>query len=468
MSYEKAEKLLASFRDDIVKETIEQINIPSVSENISTVKEALEKFLAKAATYGFNTFITDSHGVGVVELGEGEETIGILVHLDVVDPGELSLWKKGPFDGVLEQGMIYGRGAIDDKGPAVVALHVMRALKELKLPLHKKVQLIVGTQEETTWEDMHEYVSNYKLPDYGFSPDGEFPIANREKGYMDVELEFCIDSQEKGPFEIISITSGYSNNAIPAKSEAVLKGNFKTLKAAQKSYNNDKICIKVEGETIIVSANGKAAHSSVPEHGDNAIYTMVDFLSTLNLSQNKGYYAVKFIKEKLSQDSFGKALGLYMENDYLEGEYVHRTTIVPTVLRTENSIKLTINMRIRYGTTKKIIEEIFDKIPREYNCSFKMLDYYDPLFVSKDKPFIKEMARAYEEVTGLENEFILAFGTTYAKAIGNMVSWGPLLPGDPDSTHDANECISVDTLMKAAHVYLKYLHDLVFSQDSYK
>ena len=77
-----------------------------------------------------------------------------------------------------------------NKGPIISALYAMEAIRKLNIPVKKKIQLIIGTQEEVEWTDMYEYVKKYSLPDYGFTPDGQFPICNKEKGYADIVFKF--------------------------------------------------------------------------------------------------------------------------------------------------------------------------------------------------------------------------------------------------------------------------------------
>ena len=68
---------------------------------------------------------------GHVEYGEGEEYVCVMNHLDVVAAGEG--WTRPPFGGVLEGNLLYGRGATDNKGPAVAALYCLCALRDLGL-----------------------------------------------------------------------------------------------------------------------------------------------------------------------------------------------------------------------------------------------------------------------------------------------------------------------------------------------
>lgn len=469
MSYENARRMLDGYKDCIAKDTIDLINIPSVSQDSLKVKEALEMFMKKASEYGLHICMTDTHSAGAVEIGEGDETVGILVHLDVVDAGDMRLWESNAFEGRLIGGKIYGRGALDDKGAAVLMLHVLRVLKEINKPFYKKIQLIAGTQEEVLWTDMKEYADSFKLPDYGFSPDGEFPVQNKEKGYIDVELIFESGINQDGEFEIISLTGGNSKNTVPESAEAVLKGDHQKLSYLAECYDKEKITVVKAKDFNLVKAFGKACHSSVPEKGKNAINVLSNFLYTLSLKKNQGYNAVRFITEMLSCDYFGKKLGFFQESDYFKGEFVHQTTIVPVMLNTEKNTSLLLNLRTRYGTTKEEIKRRFVKQAKRYRYERILLsEYLEPLFVKKDRLFIAEMGKVYEEITGFKNEFILAYGTTYAKAMPDMVSWGPLFPGEPDSAHQPNESIGLDNLMKAGHIYLKYLYNLAFSQTSFK
>ena len=164
------------------------IQIPSVSTDKEQVENALDYFLGSAEKLGLHAEKLLDGQIGIVEMGEGAETVGILVHLDVVDIGDAGHWTVAPFDLTVKDGRVYGRGVLDDKGPAMAALYAMKAVKDCGRPLRKKVRMVIGTQEEVEWTDMNAYVEKYTLPDYSFTPDGYFPIGNVEKGYYDIGL----------------------------------------------------------------------------------------------------------------------------------------------------------------------------------------------------------------------------------------------------------------------------------------
>ena len=89
--------------------------------------------------------------------------MGILAHVDVVPAGNLADWQTPPFVLVQKESKLYGRGTLDDKGAIIASLYAMKAMKDSGMPVHKKIQLILGTQEEGEWSDIDAYVKQYPL-----------------------------------------------------------------------------------------------------------------------------------------------------------------------------------------------------------------------------------------------------------------------------------------------------------------
>lgn len=83
---------------------------------------------------------------GHIEMGQGEELVGILCHVDVVPAG--SDWQHPPFGGVVEDGKLFGRGAIDDKGPTMAAWLAMKMVKDAGVQLDRRVRLIIGSMKK--------------------------------------------------------------------------------------------------------------------------------------------------------------------------------------------------------------------------------------------------------------------------------------------------------------------------------
>ncbi|HGK1323061.1 TPA: Sapep family Mn(2+)-dependent dipeptidase, partial [Streptococcus pneumoniae] len=190
--------------------------------------KALEKFLEIADRDGYPTKNVDNYA-GHFEFGDGEEVLGIFAHMDVVPAG--SGWDTDPYTPTIKDGRLYARGASDDKGPTTACYYGLKIIKELGLPTSKKVRFIVGTDEESGWADMDYYFEHVGLakPDFGFSPDAEFPIINGEKGNITEYLHFA--GENTGAARLHSFTGGLRENMVPESATAVVSGDLADLQA---------------------------------------------------------------------------------------------------------------------------------------------------------------------------------------------------------------------------------------------
>ncbi len=128
-------KYIEEHKNEMITKVQELIQIPSVITHSSNplypfgepINHALEYMLNLGKSLGFRTKNIDGY-CGYIEFGEGEELIGIIGHLDVVPEG--NNWTYPPFGGTIANNKIYGRGAIDDKGPVISSLYAMKAIME--------------------------------------------------------------------------------------------------------------------------------------------------------------------------------------------------------------------------------------------------------------------------------------------------------------------------------------------------
>ena len=155
------EKQIQADKKNLIKDIITLTSMNSVEAEAEVGKpfgegpaKALQCFLDMAEEMGLKVENFDNYA-GHAEYGDGEETLGILGHVDVVPcSGE---WLVDPFEPEVKDGKIYGRGVLDDKGPMVACLHAVKILKEMNLPLSKKIRFIIGANEETDWRCMDYY-----------------------------------------------------------------------------------------------------------------------------------------------------------------------------------------------------------------------------------------------------------------------------------------------------------------------
>ena len=397
------------------------IAIKSRSVERESCEEALDFMLKLAEDMGFETRKGSYGDVGTVTMGEGPETIGILVHVDVVPEGNLEGWRTDPFELVLKDGILYGRGVVDDKGPAMASLYAMKYLKERNLPLTKKIMLIVGTREEIVWEDMDHFKEEFDLPDYGFSPDGAFPIYNRENGYMDVELIF----NEPGLKGDEEITGGTAHNSIPAMASCLLGGE------------------RLEYE-------GKNAHSSAPYMGINAIALMCE-----DLAQKTDWGFAKFMAKYFPEMAYHSNLKFLMSDGNLRND--ESTFMVPTMISQDGQkVTVSINVRNDFKLPSKSVLDALEEKSSEGDYEIKTIEILEPIWVDEDLSWIRRMKKVLAD-NGVKGECRFAPGCTYAKSIPNTVCFGPLFDDDPEGAHLDNEGQSLESYIRSAEIYTQYL-----------
>ncbi|MDO4545628.1 MAG: Sapep family Mn(2+)-dependent dipeptidase [Bacillota bacterium] len=456
-------KFSEEMKQQMIRNLCDFVAIESVSSDSEKIREAMDFILDLAADMGLRSQRLLDGQIGIVEIGRGGETLGILAHLDVVPAGDRTLWETEPFRGTIRNGRVYGRGTLDDKGMIVAALYAMKQVQDSGIPLKKTVRLIIGTQEEVAWTDMGDYVERYTLPDYGFSPDGEYPICNIEKGVLDVLLEFPME----GPVSGIHPEESGLTDAEPAVVSSVLPA-IAEIHAGESSNTvpGRAVAYLDTGEEVV--ATGKAVHSCQPERGENAIFALADKAESMELSHGKAYELLLWVRDAFL-DMTGTALGLASETEYYQGEYVHRNIFCPTVLSVEKGLaRLNVNVRFPYGEDPQRLADGLERCSKELGGRILSCESLPAVFVSRKRPFLKAFAEAYEEVTGLTNEFALAYGGSYAKAMPNIVSWGPIFPGEEDTCHEPNEYLAIESFVKNAEIFTRTIEKIALSEQSFK
>lgn len=434
---------------ELVKSISELIKIPSVEDEttMSDTKpqgegcyQALKKTEQIAKNLGF-TFKNVGNVAGHAQWGEGEEIVGILGHVDVVPAG--TGWEDDPFSGKVEGGYIWGRGAIDDKGPTLSCLYAQKALMNLGFRPKRRIRTIVGTAEETNWKCMKTYFQSEDKPTFGFTPDGKFPIIQSEKGILHLEI-----TAPKS--EILWAYSGERTNVVPNSAFARVPDNISIGSLLQPVTEKEAMeaskCKLPEGKYVM--AKGVEAHGSTPHLGHNAI---VDLLMELEKAGIDHPLCQFFAKTGQTPD--GAPLGINYHH-----EVAGTLSWNPGLLRiNENESKVVVDIRYPYGVEpEEIVNQVKKHLPE--GLEVKMLGVGGdttkaPLLISADHPLIVNLQKAYNEVTKEEPTLLAIGGGTYAKAIPNTVAFGAEFPGEPMLAHKANERLSLESLRKMTLIY---------------
>lgn len=471
--------LIEKYREEMVKTLQELIAIKSVaSEPVEGapfgkgVQAAFEYMLRKAKEEGFDTENIDNYG-GHIEfggyllnqegerIGSGDEIMGILGHLDVVPEGKD--WDFDPYGGQLEGDKLYGRGAIDDKGPTIAAFYAMKALKDAGIVPEKKVRLILGLDEETGWKGMDYYLRRVKAPTFGFTPDGEFPAIHGEMGILVFDLAKKIGksaANTKG-VALRSVTGGNAPNMVADHARAVIRADsYDRIKEELSDFRKDtgyQIHAKGIGKNLEIITLGVSSHGARPQSGLNAISILMKFLDKINLENEDVRDFIDFYNKHIGFELCGDSLGCGFE-DEPSGKLILN---VGMVNMDDESASLTINIRYPVTMNQEQIYQSILPVLNQYNLGVIKKGHQPPIYMPADDEMICTLMEVYKNHTGEINcKPMVIGGGTYARAVKNTVAFGANFPGEPELAHQKNEYITVTNLIKCTKIFADAIFEL--------
>ena len=437
---------LAAQQKPMKEALVELVRIPSVCDEGGggypfgeAVDRALRKSLQIASELGFKTKYGDGGYYGYAEIGEGAEMLGVLGHMDVVPPGKLTDWDTQPFDPVEKDGMIYGRGTQDDKGPMVAAMFAVKALMDAGVKFNKRVRFIIGTDEETLWRCIYRYRDIEEAPSMGFSPDGYFPLIFAEKGVLQLQLE---GSNETG----LRLTGGSAFNAVP---DTFFYDGERQDDLADKL---DQLGFEYEWNEDGIEVKGRAAHAMIPEEGINAIARVCIALHAIGIHSK----AIDFIAQVTREDP--NATHIFGDNqDEVSGKLKFNVGMID-LGKVE---QLSIDSRIPVTKSKEEVVAKLSAVADKYGLKYKEFDWLAPIYVPLDNFMIKALMKVYRQFSGDQvSQPIALGGATYARAFKNCVCFGALFPGKLLTEHQPNERAVLEELYQAMKIYAHAIYEL--------
>ncbi len=381
------------------------------------VNKSLKYMLKLCEGFGFRTKNLDNR-LGYAEIGEGEELFGVLCHLDVVPVGKG--WDYEPFAATVDGDRIYGRGVIDDKGPCVASVYAMKDILDSGRKLNKRIRIIFGQSEENGhWTDMDYYKEHEELPTMGITPDGDFPAIYGEKGIFR-----CIMSIPKEKAGFLKISGGQAANMVPDEARAE---------------------VKIGDRTVEFFEEGKAAHGSLPHMGENAVSKLMRAVG----EKTDECFLANFYNEHIGFDLHGERINLGI-SDEQSGKL---TFNVGKIEMDETNVNLYID--IRYPVTYSLIDisKRLDETVEPFGFTTFLENHQLPVYMDKDGAFIKKLIEVYREHTGRDDEPRVIGGGTYARAMSNIVAFGPMIPGRELTEHQKNEYILAEDFYLLRDIY---------------
>lgn len=460
-------------RDAFLEKVTEFLSIPSVHDEASAeegapfgrpVAEALAYILKVCEEFGFRTHQVGGYAAHA-EYGEGEDIIGVLNHVDVVPAGDG--WTSDPFKPEIRDGKLYARGAVDDKGPTMAAVFALKMVKELGLPLNKRVRIIFGTDEESgDWVGLRRYFDEQPMPTMGFAPDAEFPIITAEKGILICHLEQeagqASAERDDAGWRLVSFHAGDRENMVPDLAEVTLTGRGHKVAVKERFHSflmrhDLRGRAKEQGDRLLLRLEGISHHGMEPDKGLNAGLALVRFLHALDLDE-RGQQFIGLIHDHFVDSFFGEKLGIAFE-DEVNG----KLTVNVGTFFYEHDGQAKLGVNIRYPV-KVDFEGMMDKLKAAaHSCKYAIHpDIIDqkPHYVEADHVLVQTLKKVYEEQTGEEATLLSIGGGTYGRALDTGVAFGPLFPGETETAHQRDEHIDVNNIIRAMAIYAQAIYEL--------
>ena len=400
----------ANFEDQL-QATIGLMAIPSVSRGEPKPGMPLGQEVHRALTYalelakklGFQDARSLDGYCGVVDYGQGEETLMIMAHLDVVPAGPA--WSSDPFQPEIREGRLYGRGAIDDKGPAVSALYALYAVKEAGIPLKRRVRILLGCDEEQDWACIDRYKQTEPAPTLAFTPDGAYPVVHSERNILHTVYEKKWDAPSG-----LRIRCGTAANVIPGEAEAMLPFDAEPVAA--------KGCGLLSGSGNMLRAVGRGGHAAEPHLAKNALLALLAALCRQPL-EGEDLATVTGLHALLGDDLHGEGFGLDVS------DASGRLTLSPDMLHWDaEGARITLDCRYPFSLT---LEQVLEK----QDAAFQALGFArihtknsPGHYVSPDSELVRSLLDIYSKETGRPAKPLAIGGGTYARAFGNAVAFG--------------------------------------------
>lgn len=441
--------------DDLTASLASLIRIPSVADVPSPDAPfgegpacCLKEMLALCDRLGFPTVNMDNR-IGWCEYGSGREMTAVLGHLDVVPAGDG--WQEAePFGGEIKHGRVYGRGAIDDKGPMTAAVYALAALKDAGFVPSRRIRILFGTNEESGCQDVSWYLAHGgETPALGFTPDGEYPLINGEKGI--VTCTFTRPLRQSGAVRLRTLEGGTASNVCPAYAVAEIDCS----PDAADGIDMDSVTVTRLPNGFRVEAEGVSAHGATPEQGENAIGRLARALEQLPL-EGELADCIAFLAERIGMETRGESLGLAMR-DNISGELTVNLGVAKA-----DAAHMALTFSIRYPVTQDY-ERVRTRLERAMSLggfTTSAWEHAPALYIPPESELIRKLVKVYEEQTGQPATLKAIGGGTYAKSMPNILAFGPIFPGDEVREHQPDEFIEIERLLQNAEIIAAAMYEL--------
>ena len=389
MSIQEIQKRVNASREEMIQFMLEICEIPSMNSKIGPVGERIQAEMKKL---GFDEVRFDKMGNTIGRIGNGERVIVYDSHIDTVGVGDQSEWKWDPFKGKIEDGVLYARGACDEKGSTPGMIYGLAMARDLGL-LEGWTAYYFGNMEE--WCD-------------GIAPNT----------FVEV------DPKVKPDFVVIGE---------PTKM-LVYRGHKGRLE-------------------MKVTSRGRSAHAASNHLGDNAIYKLLPVIAGIrDLEPQLGDHEFlghgkitvsDMLVQTPSINAVPDAAVIFIDRRMTFGE-------------TKEQVRAQVEALIPYEHKDTVkLEELFYDEPSYTGFVFPVDKYFPAWALDKDHQLVQAGQSAREQIgfpPAPSGKWNFSTNGIYWAGKAGIPSIG-FGPGDEETAHTVNDSVSLEDMVKATEFY---------------
>ncbi len=458
---EKISQYLDDHLEDMLEDTMRLIRIDSAKSEArpgAPYGEGPARVLELAADmmnrYGFDV----GKVADVVITGKYNDRpthLDILAHLDVV-PGGQDWTVCSPFEPRIVEGKLYGRGAADDKGPAMAAMYAMRAVKDSGVTITRNVRLVLGSDEECGSSDIKIFYAEEPEAPMTFSPDADWPLVNIEKGLLNASFSAIWENGEALP-RILSIKGGEKANVVPGRAEAMVQGiSEETVRICSEQIGESTGVAfrwevgEKEADILRIFAKGVSCHASAPHNGSNALTGMIQLLCALPFAQSSSFEAVKGLEALFPHGiTDGSSIGMKVED-----EVSGRLTLAFSILRMRaEGLEGLVDSRVPVSGQEAVLKQAFINHLHDRHLHMEEWKYNPPHHVPEESPFVQALLAAYTACTGKDARAMAIGVGTYVHNLKNGVAFGCATKDVDNRMHGPDEFMDISQLRLSAGIF---------------
>lgn len=454
------------YEEEMVDEIGKLVAIPSLPDHLTDygmmhgpeIVRCLEHTLELCRKLGFETYQDPKNRFGWAEVGEGEKLLTIFIHLDVVPVGDG--WTREPFVMSKDGDYLYGRGTIDNKGPAVSTIYAIKSCCDYGVKWPCRVRIYFGTNEELGSTDVQLYIRENGAPDFAWVPDSQFPLSYSELNGTDFELRKMYRPENiVSDLKLVSVEHEHHANGIASWANCVLDAASEELarETADKANSfgkerNMDLTACAEGTCVKISSKGKVAyHWNEPWTGINATMQLACFLDTVSLGAEPDEL-IHFMVSRVGLETDGKGLGIDVK-----AETAELCLGVETMTLDSFGLAFGVSVLFPAEVRNEIIYNTVFRQTKPLGIDMVAKSMSPGFLLDKNCSFLQALYSSFCEVTG-SNEPIKVCGGTYAKHVPHAVPFGAIFGPEQDICHTPDEHIRVKTeLMVWTKIYANAL-----------